>query len=372
MSELRVIISGGGTGGHIYPAISIANAIKARFPNAKILFVGANNRMEMSRVPEAGYEIIGLEVSGFNRKFLLKNLKVLWNFVKSVNKAKQIVKDFKPHAAIGVGGYASGAMMEAASSLNIPILIQEQNSYAGVTNKRYGNKASVVCVAYEGMEKFFPKDRIVLTGNPCRQELLKEVTREEAAEYFGLDPNKKTLLVIGGSLGSRTINRSIQQNLGLIEQTDIQVIWQAGEHYIHDIFVELNNKPDIDNIKLSAFISRMDLAYKMADLVVSRAGAGAISEMSLLGKPVILVPSPNVAEDHQTKNALALVKKDAAILVKDDDAEKELVEIALNTIYDEEKLALLSQNILKLAQKDSSDRIVDEMVNMLNKRLRKK
>lgn len=369
MGKLKIIISGGGTGGHIFPAIAIANTISARFPEAEILFVGANDRMEMRRVPEAGYNIIGLDVAGFNRKKVLKNIKVLWKYLLSIRKAKKIIKEFRPHVAIGVGGYASGAMLQAASSQNIPILIQEQNSYAGVTNKHYGKRASVVCVAYSGMEQFFPNKKVVLTGNPCRQELASDVTKEEAAQYFGLDPNKKTLLVVGGSLGSRTINRSIQYQVSLLQKSGIQVIWQVGEYYFHDIFMEMENKPEINNIKFFTFIERMDLAYKMADLVVSRAGAGTISELSLLGKPTLLVPSPNVAEDHQTKNAMALVNQHAAVLVKDEEAESKLVEIALQVISDDNKLAELSKNILALAQRDSANRIVDEMVEMLKKRL---
>lgn len=369
MGKLKVIISGGGTGGHIFPAISIANAISTRFPDSEILFVGANDRMEMQRVPEAGYNIIGLDVAGFNRKKILKNIKVLWKYLLSIRKAKKIIKEFRPHVAVGVGGYASGAMLQAAASQNIPILIQEQNSYAGVTNKHYAKSASVICVAYSDMEEFFPNKKIVLTGNPCRQGLMSDVTKEEAAKYFGLDPDKKTLLIVGGSLGSRTINRGVQHHISLLDQSDIQVIWQAGEYYFHEIFMEMENKPEIKNIKFFTFIERMDLAYKMANLVVSRAGAGTISELSLLGKPVILIPSPNVAEDHQTKNAMALVKQHAAVLVKDEEAEGKLIQIALQTISDNNKLVELSENISSLAQRDSANRIVDEMVDMLKEKL---
>lgn len=366
MEQKRIVISGGGTGGHIFPAIAIANAIKKRFPDAKILFVGAENRMEMKRVPAAGYDIVGLEVAGFDRKNLLKNFSVLWKLQKSLRKAKKVLKDFKPQIAIGVGGYASGPTLKKASSLGIPTLIQEQNSYAGVTNKLLAEKASKICVAYEGMERFFPKDKIILTGNPCRQDLLSsDITKEEADKFFNLDPDKKTILIIGGSLGARTINQSITRHIEKIAKSDIQIIWQCGEHYLSEITLVLENNNRPKNIHLYDFISRMDLAYKAADLVISRAGAGSISELSLLEKPVILVPSPNVAEDHQTKNAMALVDKDAAILVADKDAETALIETAMNTINDSEKLKSLSVNIAKLAQRDSADRIVDEIVKII-------
>lgn len=371
MKGLRIVISGGGTGGHIFPAISIADALKKRFPNVELLFVGAENRMEMKRVPDAGYNIIGLPVAGFNRKDLLKNIKVLWKLQKSLRMAKKIIKDFKPHAAVGVGGYASGPLLKVASSNKIPILIQEQNSYPGITNKLLASKANVICVAYEGMEQFFPKEKIILTGNPCRENLTsKTITREEAIAFFGLDPDKKIILIVGGSLGSRTLNRSISKYLDTIAKSDIQIIWQAGELFFHDIFLELQNRiDDAENIHLCSFIDRMDYAYKAADLVISRAGAGAISELSLLGKATILVPSPNVSEDHQTKNAMALVSKNAAIIVKDDQAEEDLVKIALETVADQEKIKTLSENILKLAQLDSANRIVDELIKIIKDRM---
>lgn len=366
MEQKRIVISGGGTGGHIFPAIAIANAIKKRFPDAKILFVGAENRMEMKRVPAAGYDIVGLEIAGFNRKNLLKNFSVLWKLQKSLRKAKKVLKEFKPQIVIGVGGYASGPTLKKASSLGIPTLIQEQNSYAGVTNKLLAEKASRICVAYEGMEQFFPKNKIVLLGNPCRQDLSSsDITKEEADKFFNLDINKKTILIIGGSLGARTINESIVKNIEKLAKSGIQIIWQCGENYLHDLILILDNNNNPKNIHLYDFISRMDLAYKAADLVISRAGAGSISELSLLEKPVILVPSPNVAEDHQTKNAMALVKKDAAILVPDKDAERYLIETAINTINNSEKLKSLSVNIAKLAQRDSADRIVDEIVKII-------
>lgn len=368
MDNIRVVISGGGTGGHIFPAIAIANTIKKRFPNAEILFVGANGRMEMKRVPAAGYEIVGLDVAGFNRKNLLKNVSVLWKLQKSLRKANKVLKQFKPQIAIGVGGFASGPTLKKAASLGIPTLIQEQNSYAGVTNKLLAEKATKICVAYEGMEKFFPKDRIVMTGNPCRESLLSaEITREEAAEFFGIDPNKKTILVIGGSLGAKSINWTIERGIGEIKKSEVQLLWQCGELYIGDAIMKLTAEGNPQNIKLHDFINRMDYAYKAADLVISRAGASSISELSLLGKPVILVPSPNVAEDHQTKNAMALVEKDAAICISDKDAEKELIKTALNVVQDEQRLKDLSANISKLAQHNSAERIVDEIVKIIEK-----
>ena len=368
MKELRVIISGGGTGGHIFPAIAIANAIKDRYPEASILFVGANNRMEMQKVPAAGYEIIGLDVAGLNRKNLLKNFSVLVKLKKSLSKAKKIIRKFDPQIAIGVGGYASGPTLKVANSLGIPTLIQEQNSYAGVTNKLLSKKASAICVAYEDMERFFPKDKIVITGNPCRQDLLStSIIKDEACKFFKLDPNKKTVLVIGGSLGARTINNSIIKYISEQHDDSIQIIWQCGQIHFFDLKIELEHRINKDIVRLYDFINRMDLAYKAADLVISRAGASSISELSLLRKPVILIPSPNVAEDHQTQNALALVKKDAAILVKDIDAEKELMQVMEDTINNTDKLNLLSENIAKFAQLDSANRIVDEMEKIINK-----
>ena len=368
MKEIRVVISGGGTGGHIFPAIAIANAIKGRYPNAEILFVGAEDRMEMKRVPAAGYDIIGLQVAGFNRKNLFKNIPVLWKLMKSLRKAKKVLKDFHPQIAIGVGGYASGPTLKMANSIGIPTLIQEQNSYAGVTNKLLAEKAATICVAYDGMERFFPKDKIVMTGNPCRQDLASaDITKDEAYKFFNLNPDKKTILIIGGSLGSRTINRSIIQNIDAIESSGFQVIWQCGELYLFDLKVELSHKLDASDIHLFDFISRMDLAYKAADLVISRAGASSISELSLLGKPTILIPSPNVAEDHQTQNALALVNKDATVMVADEDAESDLIQTAIEVMNDNKKLKSLSENISKLAQLNSADRIVDEVVKIIDK-----
>ena len=362
--ELRVIISGGGTGGHIFPAVSIANAVKALRPDAKILFVGALGRMEMQRVPAAGYEIKGLPICGFDRKNLLKNFKVLYKIWKSQRMAKQIIKDFKPQVAVGVGGYASGPTLNKAAAMGIPCLIQEQNSYAGVTNKLLAKKAAKICVAYEGMERFFPAEKIILTGNPVRQALLDTtITQEEAIKSFGLDPAKKTILLVGGSLGARTINESVLQHLDQVKGTDVQFIWQTGKYYSAEIAKRLKGQ-NIPNLVVTDFITDMGAAYKAADLVISRAGASSISEFCLIGKPVILVPSPNVAEDHQTKNALALANRDAAIYVKDAEAPATLLELAVKTVNDEKKLKSLSENVLKLALPDSADIIAKEVIKL--------
>ena len=362
--ELRVIISGGGTGGHIFPAVSIANAIKALRPDAKILFVGALGRMEMQRVPAAGYEIKGLPICGFDRKNLLKNFKVLYKIWKSQRMAKQIIKDFQPQVAVGVGGYASGPTLNKAAAMGIPCLIQEQNSYAGVTNKLLAKKAEKICVAYEGMERFFPAEKIILTGNPVRQALLDTtISREDAIKSFSLEPTKKTILLVGGSLGARTINESVLQHLDLVRSSDVQFIWQTGKYYSAAIAEQLKGQ-DIPNLKVTDFISDMGAAYKAADLVISRAGASSISEFCLIGKPVILVPSPNVAEDHQTKNALALSTRSAAIYVKDAEAPATLLELAVKTVNDEAKLKSLSENVLKLALPDSADIIAKEVIKL--------
>ena len=362
--DLRIIISGGGTGGHIFPAISIANAIKERYPHADILFVGANDRMEMQRVPAAGYEIVGLPICGFDRKNLLKNVKVLYKIWKSQRMAKKIIKDFRPMAAVGVGGYASGPTLNKCASMGIPCLIQEQNSYAGVTNKILAKKAEKICVAYEGMDRFFPSDKIILTGNPVRQALLNTpLSQEKAIQSFGLDPAKKTILTIGGSLGARTINESVLQHLDEITSSGAQVIWQTGKYY-HSEILRKTSGGTLENIKILDFISDMGAAYKAADLVISRAGAGSISEFCLLGTPVILVPSPNVAEDHQTKNAMALVEKEAALYVKDAEATEKLMGLALQTVNDDEKLAGLSKNILKLALPNAAETIADEVIKL--------
>ena len=364
MSELRVIISGGGTGGHIFPAVSIANAVKALRPDAKILFVGALGRMEMQRVPAAGYEIIGLPIQGFDRKNLLKNFKVLYKIWKSQRMAKKIIKDFRPQVAVGVGGYASGPTLNMAAAKGIPCLLQEQNSYAGVTNKLLAKKAAKICVAYEGMERFFPAEKIMMTGNPVRQQLLDTtITHEDAVRTFGFDPTKKVVLIVGGSLGARTLNESVLQHLDQIRKSDVQFIWQTGKFYSAEISERLKGQ-DIPNLTVTDFISDMGVAYKAADLVVSRAGAGSISQFCLLGKPVILVPSPNVAEDHQTKNAMALVNKAAALYVKDAEADKILLPLAIDTAKDDAKLQSLHENILKMALPDSADIIAKEVIKL--------
>lgn len=366
IEKMKVIVSGGGTGGHIFPAISIANAIKNRYPDADILFVGAEGRMEMKRVPEAGYPIVGLPIAGFDRKKLYKNIAVLYKLQKSLFLAKQMIKKFNPDIAIGVGGYASGPLLRVAASRGIPTLIQEQNSYPGVTNKLLAKKAKKICVAYDGMERFFDESKIVLTGNPCRQSLFSGVSREEALKFFDLDTNKKTILVIGGSLGSRTINTSFSQSKDLIPD-DVQVLWQSGEYYYPELYLELSHADNQQSFRLHDFIQRMDMAYAAADLVVSRAGAGSISELSLLKKPTILIPSPNVAEDHQTKNAMALVEKDAAILVKDDEAIESLVQTAVETVKDEQLLLKLETNIEKFAHPDAANKIVNEVIKIVAK-----
>ena len=367
-SELRVIISGGGTGGHIFPAVSIANAIKEQHPNTKILFVGAEGRMEMQRVPAAGYEIKGLPVRGLIRPLWSpKNIGVMMDFFKSKNMVKNIIRDFKPQVAVGVGGYASAPTLNAAYSMGIPCLIQEQNSYAGVTNKSLAKKASKVCVAYNNMERFFPAEKIMLTGNPVRQGLLNnQKPKEEAIKTFGLSADKKTVLIVGGSLGARTVNESILNHLPEIEavKDNIQFIWQTGKFYNAQILKELDTKGEPENLFVTDFISKMEDAYSAADLVISRAGAGSISEFCLLEKPVILVPSPNVAEDHQTKNAMALVNNDAALFVKDAEAKDALLALAIKTVNDSDKLASLSKNIAKLALRDSANVIANEVFKL--------
>ena len=355
--DLRIIISGGGTGGHIFPAVSIANAIKAKHPDAKILFVGALGRMEMQRVPAAGYEIKGLPIKGFDRAHKLKNFEVLYKLWKSLRMARQIIKDFKPQVAVGVGGYASGATLYSCAKMGIPCLIQEQNSYAGVTNKLLAKRVEKICVAYEGMQRFFPADKIIMTGNPVRQNVLNTpLSVEEARESLGLKSDKKTILLVGGSLGARTINRSIME----------QFIWQTGKYYHQQIMNFMKGK-ELSNLKVMDFISEMGAAYKAADLVISRAGASSISEFQLIGKPVILVPSPNVAEDHQTKNAMALVDKHAAIYVKDSEAPDTLLKLALETISDDQKLASLSENVKKMGLQNSADVIADEVLKLIKK-----
>lgn len=363
----KVLISGGGTGGHIFPAISIANEIKRRNPDTEILFVGAENRMEMEKVPAAGYKIIGLPVCGFDRKHLFKNVKVLFKLFKSMRMARKILKDFSPCMAVGVGGYASGPMLKAAQKMHIPTLIQEQNSYAGVTNKLLAAKADAICVAYDGMERFFPQEKIVKTGNPVRRNLIEcALSRDEAVTRLGLDPAKKTILVVGGSLGAKTINEGIKAGLGLLgEKSDnLQVIWQTGKYYDADTREALE-RSKVKNVLRMPFIADMDVAYRAADLVVGRAGASSISELQLLGKPSILVPSPNVAEDHQTKNAMALVDKKAALMIRDVDAVNVLVGKMIDTVLDDELLSSLSANVAGMALPDAAGHIVDCMESIL-------
>lgn len=376
-SKPRIIISGGGTGGHIFPAVSIANAIKELCPDADILFVGAEGRMEMQRVPDAGYKIIGLPIAGFDRKHLLKNIAVLIKLIRSQWKARSIIKEFKPQVAVGVGGYASGPTLKTAGMMGVPTLIQEQNSYAGVTNKLLAQKASKICVAYEGMNKFFPEDKIIMTGNPVRQNLLYvALNREELLQTFNFHSEKKTILILGGSLGARTINQTLIAALETVKaHQEIQFIWQTGKIYIQQVrdaiaeaTGEIMRGPStkaIPNLYVTDFIKDMAGAYAVADLVISRAGAGSISEFCLLKKPVILVPSPNVAEDHQTKNALALVNKNAAIYVKDSEAMEKLIPEALQTVVDKNKLQELSENIYKLALSDSASIIAKEVLNLI-------
>ena len=366
--NLRIIISGGGTGGHIFPAVSIANAIKELRPDTDILFVGAEGRMEMHRVPAAGYPIKGLPVAGFDRKNLFKNIPVLIKLFKSQRLARKIVKDFHPHAAVGVGGYASGPTLKVAGNMGIPTLLQEQNSYAGVTNKLLAKQAKKICVAYEGMERFFDKEKIILTGNPIRQGLLNHsTTREEAISTFGLDPNKRTVLILGGSLGARTINQCLMENLDKVKSSGVQFIWQTGKIYIEEAKASVAKFGELPMLHVTDFISDMATAYCAADLVISRAGAGSISEFCLLQKPVILVPSPNVAEDHQTKNALALVNKNAALYVKDMEAKELLLDKAIEAVKQPDLLKNLSKNITELAFTDSANIIAKEVIKLAEK-----
>ena len=363
MRAYKIIISGGGTGGHLFPALSIANEIKDRFPDADILFVGAEKRMEMERVPAAGYRIIGLPVTGFNRKNMFKNIIVMCRLIKSLRIAKKIIRDFKPDIAIGVGGYASGPTLWMASSLHIPILLQEQNSYAGLTNKMLGKRAAKICVAYGGMKKYFPEERIVITGNPVRKELelLSEKYEEfgvQAFTYFGLEIGKPVLLILGGSLGARTLNNSIQKGLKTLKDAGVQVIWQTGRNYESDDCT-------FEGLWCSDFITRMDYAYTVADLVVSRAGACTLSELCLLKKAALLVPSPNVAEDHQTMNARTLSENNAAALISDKDAEEQLVTAAIELLKNNKRLSELSENIALFAQHNSVKRIVDEVFKII-------
>jgi UDP-N-acetylglucosamine--N-acetylmuramyl-(pentapeptide) pyrophosphoryl-undecaprenol N-acetylglucosamine transferase len=364
---LRVIISGGGTGGHIFPAIAIANALKALDPSTEILFVGANGRMEMEKVPAAGYKIIGLDIQGIQRKSIWKNVMFPIKLIRSVQKALRIIREFKPDVAVGVGGYASGPLLYAASVKRIPYLIQEQNSYAGITNKWLGKKAQKICVAFDGMEKFFPFDKIIKTGNPIRRDSVNIAGKQmQALELFKLSAFKKTILVTGGSLGARTLNNSIMAGLDKLIAADVQVIWQTGKVYYKGIIEKLGEDFH-PNIQVKEFLNRMDLAYAAADIIISRAGAGTIAELCVIKKPVILVPSPNVAEDHQTKNALALVHEQAAVFVADRDAEANLVDKALELLGDKDLQKKLSTNISKMALPDADETIAKEVFEISRK-----
>ena len=366
-SKYRIIIGGGGTGGHVFPAIAIANALNSRLDSVNILFVGARGKLEMEKVPEAGYSIIGLPVAGFKRKFSLQNVTFFFKLFRSLLKSRSIIQGFKPNVAIGVGGYASGPILKSAIRHDIPIIIQEQNSYAGVTNKMLARSAAKICVAYDGMEKYFPDDRIVMTGNPIRQDLLLPESEHTASlKHFGLDPGKKVVLLIGGSLGARTLNNCMFFHLGEIAASGVQFLWQSGSYYYEEAKQKLEAS-GAENIVLLPFIKEMNRAYQVADIIISRAGAGTISELSVIGKPVILVPSPNVAEDHQTKNARSLVDKDAAVLVTDAEAEEKLIDIAIRQVSDEASNKELSANIKKLAIPDAADRIADEVIKLLKK-----
>ena len=362
----RVIISGGGTGGHIFPALSIANALKRLDPNVDILFVGAEGKMEMEKVPEAGFRIIGLPVRGFQRRLTLENVKVLLNLWKSLRRAKQIIRDFKPNVVVGVGGYASGPIGREAVKAGVSLVLQEQNSYAGVTNKLLAKHAVRVCVAYEGMERFFGSDKVIFTGNPVRKDLLlSKNKREEGLAFYGLNVKKRTVLVTGGSLGARTLNQAMKKNIEKFSNLqNVQILWQCGSYYYEDLQRELKGKLP-ENICLTAFLKRMDLAYACADVVVARAGAGTISELCLLGKAAILVPSPNVAEDHQTKNAMALVEMGAAIMLKDAEAEEKFGDTLEHLLCDEGKLASLRASIGTLAVRDSDEKIAREILSLI-------
>ncbi len=359
---MKVIISGGGTGGHIFPAVSIANALKERDSSVEILFVGAEGKMEMEKVPAAGYEIVGLPVAGFQRRLTYKNITFFFKLAASMLKARKVVKDFKPNVVVGVGGYASGPVLRVASNKNIPCVIQEQNSFPGVTNRILSKKVSKICVAYPEMDRFFPSNKIVLTGNPIRQNLLKKVDRVEAVKYFGLDPEKKVVFVTGGSLGARTINEGILEGYQKLLDQNIQLIWQTGKFYFDQIKSKV---PENDHVKILAFVDKMEAAFSLADVVISRAGASSISEMAMLKKAAVFVPSPNVSEDHQTKNAMALVKEGAAVMVKDAEVKQKLVDEVISLVKDEEGREVLKQNVIKFAKPNAANEIVDELLKLV-------
>jgi UDP-N-acetylglucosamine--N-acetylmuramyl-(pentapeptide) pyrophosphoryl-undecaprenol N-acetylglucosamine transferase len=362
MTNLKFILSGGGTGGHIYPAIAIANELKLRFPDAEFLFVGAKDKMEMQKVPQEGYKIEGLWIAGLQRKLTLQNLMFPLKLASSLTKARKIIKEFKPDVVIGTGGFASGPLLQMANSFNIPTVIQEQNSYPGITNKLLSRKAKAICVAYENLERFFPAEKIIFTGNPVRQDLLEiSSKRNEGLKHFNLDPNKKTLLVLGGSLGARRVNRLIEKEIYNIISKDIQIVWQCGKLYYHDY----NHYTDGQIVQVFSFIDRMDLVYAAADFVISRAGASSVSELCLVGKPVIFIPSPNVAEDHQTKNAKAIVDKNGAILIKENELDATFEPIFSNLVFNENLQRELSENIKKLAKPNATKDIVEQIVKII-------
>lgn len=361
MSKYKFIVSGGGTGGHIYPAIAIANELKFRFPDAEFLFVGAQDKMEMQKVPQAGYAIKGLWIAGLQRKLTLQNLLFPVKLISSLWKSRAIIKGFKPNVVIGTGGFASGPLLQMANSLNIPTVIQEQNSFPGITNKLLIKKANTICVAYENLERFFPKEKMILTGNPVRQDLIDiDSKREEAFKYFNLDASKKILLVLGGSLGARKVNQLIEKELQNILNQNIQVVWQCGKFYLEEY-----KKYDSKNVHVFAFIDRMDLVYAAADFVISRAGASSVSELSIVGKPVIFIPSPNVAEDHQTKNAKSIVDKNGALMLKESELDEKFNTVFSDLVANENLQKQLSEKIKKLAKIHATSDIVDEIVKLI-------
>ena len=358
---IKFIISGGGTGGHIYPAIAIANELRSRFPKAEFLFVGAQDKMEMQKVPQAGYAIKGLWIAGLQRKLTLQNLLFPVKLLSSLWKSRAIIKSFKPDVVIGTGGFASGPLLQMANSLNIPTLIQEQNSYPGITNKLLSKKANKICVAYENLERFFPKEKMILTGNPVRQDLIAiDSKRKEAIKFFNLDPSKKTLLILGGSLGARRVNQLIEKELGFFASHKVQIIWQCGKFYLDEY-----KKYDSNNVQVLAFIDRMDLVYAAADFVISRAGASSVSELSIVGKPVLFIPSPNVAENHQTKNAKSIVDKNGALMIRESELDENFNTIFSDLVINEILQKQLSENIKKLAKVNATKDIVDEIVKLI-------
>ncbi len=361
MDKLKFILSGGGTGGHIYPAVAIANELKSRFPNAEFLFVGAKDKMEMQKVPQSGFNIKGLWIAGLQRKLTLQNAMFPFKLADSLWKSRQILKDFKPNVVIGTGGFASGPLLQMANMLNIPTVIQEQNSFPGITNKLLSKKANKICVAYENLERFFPKEKMILTGNPVRQDLIAiESKRAEAIQFFNLDVNKKTLLVLGGSLGARRVNQLIEKELANFQSLDVQVIWQCGKLYFEDY-----KKYNSENVQVLAFVDRMDLVYAAADIVISRAGASSVSELCIVGKPVIFIPSPNVAEDHQTKNAKSIVDRKGALMLKESELESQFSIVFEALLKDNGKQELLSKNIKQLALPNATKKIVDEIIKLI-------